>query len=65
MMWAYVGLGVIAGAAVTTLVLKRYQRTQSKRLEESDPRAAELRALIREAESLLNRGRKRAAGSSS
>jgi hypothetical protein len=56
--WVSVGLGA-AGIAMTTALVYRYYRLEQRRsLEAADPRAAQVRALIDEAEKLILLGRR-------
>ena len=64
MTWVCAGMGLLGAAAIVAVALRRSQRAEQARYEQRDPRAAELRALINEAETLLSRGRRRAPGHS-
>jgi len=56
--WFWVGMGALGLALTSALVLRHYKMEQRRNRELSDPRAAQVRALIEEAEKLILLGRR-------
>ena len=56
--WVWVGVGALGVALTSALVIRHYRVGQQRLRTLSDPRAAQVRALIEEAEKLIMLGRR-------